>query len=73
MTINAVKGQDIRVDAPSYAIFRINGFQWRIASDGGIATLSGKWTRAMSTRGGRAIKGFVWVGKTKHDLYISPR
>lgn len=71
--INAVKGKDIRVDAPSHAIFRIDGYQWRVASVGGIATLDGKWTRAMSSRGGRAIHGDVWIGKKKRELIINPR
>lgn len=74
MTFEGIKGQDIRIEATSSVILRIQGHQWRLAKPAsGVATLDGAWTRALTYYGGKPIMGDVWIGKTKHRIKILPR
>ena len=70
-TINALRGNDIPVDAADHVIFRIQGHQWRIdAPSTGTATIKGDWTRSLRYYGGRNIEGQCWIGKTEFKVII---
>lgn len=74
MIINAKRGKDIEIFATTHVTFRFQGHQIRVAaSNTGIVTLDGKWTRPLNYYGNRKVIGEVWIGKERHILHIAPK